>query len=234
MLSTAPDFPKIIESFVHLRERLSRGKRRRALREEWGQPVARLRDFGQYAACLTYRSLAGRPNYIDGQTWSDLNLDAVFASIDRTISSPGEIELYRSLRHPERDEAPLLERDRVITLLQGDARTREEIQLILQGLGRFKYAPGVISLLWGASRGQTLLTVFAAWRKTVASLVGWSWPAKPVTLTGSRTDSSRQRSQPDSPDRWRPHWISLAPQPDRRDPPHRRENRKPALTPRSP
>jgi MutS domain V len=172
--------PGIFEILAHLRERSNRGKRRRALREGWGRPVARRRDFGRYPACLSYRSLAGQPNYIDGQTWSDLNLDAVFASMDRTITSPGEIELYRILRLPEHDEARLVERDRMITELQSDARTREELQLILHGLGRFNHAPGMISFLWLPPQPRPLLwrlctlLAFTAYSSIIASVLAYA------------------------------------------------------------
>ncbi len=105
MLSTVLGFPGIFEILAHLRDRSNRGKRRRALHDGWGRPVTRRWDFGQYPACLSYRSLAGQPNYIDGQTWSDLNLDAVFAAQDRTITSPGEIELCNASSTLARAEA---------------------------------------------------------------------------------------------------------------------------------
>lgn len=177
MLSAVLGLPGIFEILAHLRERSNRGKRRRALREGWGRPVARRRDFGQYPACLSYRALAGQPNYIDGQTWSDLNLEAVFASMDRTITSPGEIELYRILRLPEHDEARLVERDRMIIssisvsddLLAGKSLFMAEAERLLEVIVRARSAHS-LGLLEEILRGTNAAERIAAAKAIVRYL----------------------------------------------------------------
>ena len=150
-------FPLVVECIVYLLRLSTRGKQRQTLRDAWGRLLDRGRDFSQYDTCLSFKSLDTERNYIDGQTWSDLNLNAIFASVDRTISSPGEVELYRILRLPEHDEDILLKRDRAITRLERNTHTREELQLTPHALGRFNYPRGVVSLLWAPPRPWPLL-----------------------------------------------------------------------------
>lgn len=70
-----------------------------ALRVEWGEPIERWRDLtpiGEY-----HRWRAGQDDgrsYLDDRTWSDLDLDLVFAAVDRTRSTIGQQLLYHRLR----------------------------------------------------------------------------------------------------------------------------------------
>jgi hypothetical protein len=170
-LSAVLFFPLVVESIAYLRKLSTRGKQRQSLRDAWGRLLDRQRDFSQYDTCLSYRSLDRDRNYIDGQTWSDLNLNAIFATVDRTISSPGEVELYRILRLPEHDEDILIERDRAMTLLERNTHTREELQLALHGLGRFNYPPGVVSLLWAPPKPWPLLQKTCFFLTSIAYLL---------------------------------------------------------------
>ena len=65
------------------------------LRAEWGRPVVRTHRMDAIAA--SYRSrIAGldAADFLDDRTWDDLNLDDVFAVLDRTESTLGQHALY--------------------------------------------------------------------------------------------------------------------------------------------
>src|SRR5262249_29877429 len=85
----------------------------------------------------------------DDHTWSDLDLDSVFAKVDRTCTSVGELELYHLLRTPLLEEAPLVERDRMIGRFETDDLHREHICMEMMKLGRTPYLGGLIDLVWG-------------------------------------------------------------------------------------
>src|SRR4051794_38018705 len=78
-------------------------KRRLArIKSTWGEEHERERDFATLAefqqVCLPADPDAG--NVIDDQTWRDLNMDTVYARIDRTFTTAGACLLYRILRTP--------------------------------------------------------------------------------------------------------------------------------------
>ncbi len=84
---------------------------------------------------LEGREQAVPPDIIDEKTWQDLAMDEVFAKLDRTVSMPGRQVLYDQMRTCEADDRVLLERARQHACFHGDARLREEIQLLLARLG---------------------------------------------------------------------------------------------------
>jgi hypothetical protein len=84
---------------VHLA--LARWRQRRLLariRQEWGSPRPKVRDVSAIASY--HVAITGhRPDEsLDRRTWNDLNLDEVFALLDRTESSIGQQLLYHRLR----------------------------------------------------------------------------------------------------------------------------------------
>jgi hypothetical protein len=134
--------------FVWKRKR-RRAKELAGLRGAWGKPVDRPRDFAFYPSFLKARNEADELRYLDDHTWRDLNLDLVFAHLDRTYSLPGEIELYCAMRVRERTPEVLEARDEMISLFQSDVTAREDIQLQLSRLGRTLFDLGILELLWG-------------------------------------------------------------------------------------
>jgi len=68
---------------------------------------------------------------LDEPTWDDLDLDAVAERLDRTVSLPGRMVLYRMLRTPSLSASVLAERERLIGLFEKDqglsAALREEL-----------------------------------------------------------------------------------------------------------
>jgi hypothetical protein len=116
---------------------LSRRHRRRVLarvRASWGMPRHRVRNMEAIADY--HRSLASAPNAakaLDDRTWNDLDMDAVFAALDRTESTMGQQALYHRLRAAP--IAPNLEGfDALAVRFAGDAATRERAQVALSRL----------------------------------------------------------------------------------------------------
>jgi len=109
------------------------------LRSGWGQPQTRDRDLTAIAAY--YRHLAdanGDDGFLDDRTWADLNLDDLFADLDRTVSVVGQQVLYARLRsmplggHLDAFEA-------LVAKVTSDAPARERAQV---GLARLRDSSG--------------------------------------------------------------------------------------------
>jgi DNA mismatch repair ATPase MutS len=87
-------------------------------------------------------------DYLDNQTWNDLNMDRLYAKIDRTYTEPGEAVLYRILREPQFKQAVLKERSLIIGILEKDHPLRERIQLLLLRCGRSNIKNNLFNQLW--------------------------------------------------------------------------------------
>lgn len=116
---------------------LSMQHRRRVLaqvRATWGTPRPRVRNMEAIADY--HRSLASSPAAapaLDDRTWNDLDMDAVFAALDRTESTLGQQALYHRLRTAP--VAPHLEAfDAVAVRFAADAAIRERAQVALSRL----------------------------------------------------------------------------------------------------
>jgi hypothetical protein len=138
----------LVIRLVRLRRAWRRERRRAELRAEWGSRLVRPRNL---PVCRAY-ALAMDPEIsrsapIDDHTWMDLDMDAVFAEIDRTRSAAGQLVLCRMLRQPTSDDALLQERDRVATLFERDSGLRETVQLAASRLGVEGGVDGVVSML---------------------------------------------------------------------------------------
>ncbi len=121
----------------------------RVLTESWGKRVDRVRDDVAlrrlYVAC-NGPSLSAAA--LDDATWDDLDLDAVFATLDRTLSAPGEYALYETLRTPRLDPGLLTDRERRIAALEAATDARHALRTILLRLGRHPIDP-LSGLLFG-------------------------------------------------------------------------------------
>lgn len=143
---SADPTPRPEPPFVPRGSRLQ--KRLVALRQSWGQPMARVREPATIG--LFHRWTSDQRPTVDDSTWSDLGLDDVFAAIDRTTGMPGRQVLYHHLRTYEADPAILAERARQHALFRRDAALRERIQLIsdrLDGPGAAYLAPLLLGSL---------------------------------------------------------------------------------------
>ena len=105
-----------------------------ALRAGWGQPATGQRRMDAMAASHESRlaHVESRAS-LDARTWADLNLDAVFAALDRTSSTLGQHALYHRLRTaPRADHLEAF--DRLVTRFGTDAGARERAQIALSRL----------------------------------------------------------------------------------------------------
>jgi hypothetical protein len=117
------------------------------LRSSWGKRADRPREF---AVCRDFSRLVPSregEDQLDDQTWKDLLLDEVYARVDRTNSSVGELALYRLLRTPLLDPGQLRRRNDLIDRFQKDAIFRERIQEEHCRLGRLVFSRGIVQLL---------------------------------------------------------------------------------------
>lgn len=63
------------------------------MRDAWGKPVDRPRDFDLYPSFLKARNEADEGRYLDDRTWQDSNLDLVFAHLERAIVERNEVHV---------------------------------------------------------------------------------------------------------------------------------------------
>lgn len=114
---------------------LARRRRRRLLerlRAEWGRSTERTRDLPEISHYHRVFAVDGE-SPLDARTGEDLDLDAVFAVLDRTESDIGQQLLYHRLRTtPTSDDLAAFEA--LMTRLSEDAAARERIQVSLSGL----------------------------------------------------------------------------------------------------
>ncbi len=89
---------------------------------------------GRYSK--TNRMTEEQVHRIDDITWSDLEMDRVFARMDYTFSASGEEALYRMLRFPCIEETPLLERERLIRYFMEHEDDRVALQILFARIGR--------------------------------------------------------------------------------------------------
>jgi DNA mismatch repair ATPase MutS len=109
----------------------------RILKEEWGVEKERKRDLIEIGELFRYIIKDNADKfYIDDQTWDDLDMNKIYAIIDRTHSTPGEQVLYSILRTPLMDEVSFNKRKDIIEFFQSNREVREKIQMELLKVGR--------------------------------------------------------------------------------------------------
>jgi len=116
---------------------------------------------------------------VDDHTWNDLDMDAVCARIDRTVSIPGRMALRRMLRSAVPSTGALTERDALIGALAPARETARALRSELTRLDRTAGAEDLASLLWkhppeGLPHGWTyrLLALLAIVSVVLALSVG--------------------------------------------------------------
>jgi hypothetical protein len=126
------------------------------LRGNWGKEQDRKRVFPMIESLHQYRPSPPQESAapLDDQTWNDLNMNEVYAKIDRTLTNPGECVFYQLLRTPLLSANELQRRSQVIRLFQTDPTIRERIQLDLQRLGRSD-TNVITPLVWGEAPSST-------------------------------------------------------------------------------
>jgi DNA mismatch repair ATPase MutS len=99
----------------------------------WGRPQGKRRDMERIGL---YARLAGSdgPGAVDDRTWRDLDMDAVFAQVDRTSSVVGQQLLSARLRAPPRDPAERAAFEALVQRFGADRALRERAQMALSPL----------------------------------------------------------------------------------------------------
>ncbi|MDP2320327.1 MAG: hypothetical protein Q8O42_13430 [Acidobacteriota bacterium] len=149
-----------------------------AIRANWGKPGVRVRKMDAIAEYHRSIVLARGPGCsLDDRTWTDLDMDAVFQSLDRTESTLGQQVLYQRLRR--QGAGDLNQFEQLVERLSHDAPTRERIQMALAGLRE----PDGYDLWWLAQADALVRPrwhlAFAAWAAIVLGAVAaipW-WPS---------------------------------------------------------
>jgi DNA mismatch repair ATPase MutS len=137
------------------------------IKDDWGKiqimkdrPVENIRLLFEY-----YHSERKNPDLIDNQTWKDLNMEQLYARIDRSSTDPGEAVLYNMLRTPLFDKEKLAARNKIVRAFQNNSELREKVQLELSKLGHQFIKNDIFSLLWRdsfpESSAKTLLAILS-------------------------------------------------------------------------
>ncbi|MCG2814954.1 MAG: hypothetical protein L6425_03305 [Candidatus Aminicenantes bacterium] len=146
-------FPFFLLTY-HWHLRLKEAGLRLHLKNTWGSPDDRQRDFEEIP--FYFRMIPNNRSgetVLDDRTWSDLDMDLVFSRVDRTLSVPGEQILYSFLRRPLLNFQGLEERHRWIDLFLRDSALRENCRSILAKIGR-KEGGALPELLWNDPTGK--------------------------------------------------------------------------------
>jgi MutS-like protein len=105
------------------------------IRSEWSSSCDRVRKMDAIHESHQSRlSASGSSASLDDRTWDDLNLDEVFAALDRTESTLGQHALYHRLRSaPVADNLDTF--DALTTRMTADVATRERAQIAYRIVG---------------------------------------------------------------------------------------------------
>ncbi len=124
-------------------------------------------------------------NDIDDITYNDLNMDAVYKSVNHTMTSIGEEYLYALLRTPCTDIAVLEERERVINCMGADEEGRIKLQMALAGMGKLNRISvySYISDIKNMDSGNKLYHIFCAAALLVSAGLCFVKPAIMVLVT---------------------------------------------------
>lgn len=173
----ALDIPFIIASYEYYKK-VKVIKIEKKLRAEWGKSDTRKRNMDSVREL--FEKLKQKEDtcfFIDDQTWEDLNMDSIFMILDRTLSTPGEQQLYYMLRKPLFEKEPLEKRKSIIGLFQKDEKVREFVRLKLWNMG---HAPKqrIVSLLWDEAEPE----VKGSWIYNIMALLAVAACVTPVFM----------------------------------------------------
>ena len=117
---------------ILVQRRRNEARQLTAIRRQWGLPRDRDHDMTAIAAYSRARTKADG-GAVDDRTWGDLNMDAVFAVLDRTESVVGQQVLYARLRRSPLGD-PLDAFEALVTRMSGETAARERAQMALARL----------------------------------------------------------------------------------------------------
>ena len=117
-------------------------KKLKRLRQEWETGNFQILDEPiQSVSSYWANKKNSQSNYdgIDQLTWDDLAMDEVFRKLNYTQSSVGSEYLFNQLRDINPSLAQVQNNEELYILLAGDSELREELLLVLSGLGKRNY-----------------------------------------------------------------------------------------------
>lgn len=135
-------------TFLHRRIKLCEAQAE--LKRSWGKEQKKQRDFSLISDLYEIRKDQEEAFFVDDRTWQDLDMDYIYAQLDRTQTNPGEQYLYYMLRKPEMEGNELKRRNEVIEAIGTNKDLREALQMILHRMGN-EGGAGLASFLWGSN-----------------------------------------------------------------------------------
>lgn len=155
------------------------------LKNSWGNPSRQEYPQQLMDAVKYYYNNNKGDNDIDDITYNDLNMDAVYKSVNHTMTSIGEEYLYALLRTPCTDIAVLEERERVINCMGADEKGRIKLQMALAGMGKLNRISvySYISDIKNMDSGNKLYHIFCAAALLVSAGLCFVKPAIMVLVT---------------------------------------------------
>ena len=85
---------------------------------------------------LKEKKLSEQSYIIDNNTWTDLDMDAFFKTLDRSVTPIGAQCLYTTLRQPLLSQNELHEREKLISAFSNNKLLREKLQIVLAPLSK--------------------------------------------------------------------------------------------------
>jgi MutS domain V len=126
-----------------------RRSERQALEPSWGGRIERQRNVALYRELFPALPAAVPCDTLDDQTWLDLEMDRVFAHVDRTLSTPGRLALYGFLRQPALSGEVLAARDRIMEAISREEPLRRAFRKAFARVGRATRSEASLpDLLW--------------------------------------------------------------------------------------
>ena len=111
------------------------------IKNTWGKPSRKEYSNEVLEAIKYYYNQNASDGDVDNITCNDLDMDAVFAQANHTMTSIGEEYLYALLRKPVTDISVLKEREDTINFIQADEEERIKLQIALSGMGKLDKIP---------------------------------------------------------------------------------------------
>ena len=127
----------VVSLWYVLRKRRRKAQLLREIRGNWGKARPGPLTLPELHSIALYHNLQAQQSgtWLDQNTCSALNLDQVFAYLDRTNSKVGQQFLFHLLRTPQLKEEPLLRFEEVVNYFDNE-KLREDVQLDLHPLNR--------------------------------------------------------------------------------------------------
>lgn len=121
-----------------LDERRAKKKFREKLEKNYGKPSDKQYAEGRLSTISGYykKTMGETDFFIDDITWNDLDMDRLYQAMDYTFCAAGEEVLYKTLRCPRMEEAPLKEREEKINYFRENKEKRINVQLLFAAIGR--------------------------------------------------------------------------------------------------